>query len=266
MTRPNQPPPDDDARECPEDLLRDEHLRALGLMLSGFAHEFNTPLAVVASAIDTQRRCQEKLATILQADDLTVDDQAQLRDIVALMIRSMPALDTGLDRAQALARELRLAGRPAAAETPEPVPVVSVLESDLLLLQHETRHGVTVVREYEAEPTVRGRAALLGQVFLNLLRNALQAMEGEGTLTVGVAERDDRAVVTVADTGPGVPEEVLERLFQCEVTTKCAETGTGLGLLVSRQVLDRFGGSIAAANRPEGGAVFTVTLPLLRDA
>ena len=113
---------------------------------------------------------------------------------------------------------------------------------------------------------MRGRGALLGQVFLNLLRNALQAMDGEGTLTIGVAERDGQAVVTVADTGPGVPREVLERLFQRAVTTKCVETGTGLGLLVSRQVLDKCGGSIAAANRPEGGAVFTVTLPSLRDA
>ena len=124
MTRFIEPSPGDEDRECPEDRLRDEHLRALGLMLSGFAHEFNTPLAVVASAIDTQRRCQEKIAAILQARDLTADDQAQLRDVLALMTRSMPALETGLERAQALARELRLAGRPDAEETPEPVQVV----------------------------------------------------------------------------------------------------------------------------------------------
>lgn len=254
---------DHEGDECPETELRDAQLRSLGMMLAGFAHELNTPLGVVASACDSLRRCHARLADLARKSALEAGDVEELRGLLRSIQAGEPLLETALERAQAVVRELRLAARPDLDQPDEPVALVDVLEGDLVLLQPLLRQGVTVERRFDARPTVRGRAAMLGQVFFNLLRNAVQAMgEDGGTITVSLAEVDDHAMVTVTDTGPGVPEDLLGRLFREEVTTKCPDTGTGLGLFLSRKVLQRHGGTITAANRPEGGAVFTVTLPL----
>ena len=248
--------PDGDKEE-----LRQEHLRHLGLMLVGIAHELNTPLSVVSSTCDSLQRCREKLHEVLDKPVLDAEDHERLRTILEHMDTGQPVIAMGLDRLEALVRELRLSARAGGAAEPEPVSLVKILEGDLLLLHFELKQGVTVDRRFEVEPTVLAHEVMLGQVFLNLFRNAIQAMEGEGTITLSVRERNDRIEVEVADNGPGIPRDVLERLFTCETTTKCPETGTGIGLMNCRRILERHGGDITAANGPDGGSVFTVTLP-----
>lgn len=247
---------------CPEDALRDAQLRSLGLMLAGFAHELNSPLGVIASTCDSLRRCHEKLAEIAAHDELTATDLQNLRKVLRIAEAGQPVLDMGIERAQALVRELRLAARPDQELPAEPVALVDVIEGDLLLLGPMLPDGLTIVRAFDARPVIKARPALLGQVFFNLLRNAVQALGGPGEIAIRVTADDARAVVVVADDGPGFPDDVLARLFREEVTTKCPETGTGLGLFMSQKVLTKFGGTITAANRPEGGAMLTVTLPL----
>ena len=241
--------------------IDDENLRQLGSMLVGIAHELNTPLSVVVSTCDSLQRCRDKLHEVLDQPALSGEDHERLRTILAHMDDGQPVIATGLDRLQALVRALRLSARGEGAGQHEPVSLVKVLESVLLLLHFELKQGIAVERRFEVEPTVLAHEVFLGQVFLNLLRNAIQAMAGQGTITLSVRERGDRVVVEVADSGPGIPGEVLAQLFTCRLTTKCPETGTGIGLMNCRHVLEKHGGSITAANGPDGGAVFTVTLP-----
>lgn len=246
----------------PEAQLRDEHLKNLGRMLSGFAHELNTPLGVIASMCDGMMRCQDKLGDILAKEQLDDGDLDAMRKVLGHMTEGQPVLQAGLERARALVRELRLAARPEGAGPPARVNLVEILEGDLLLMQAVLKQGVAVEKHFHQQPEVLGHVALLGQVFLNIIRNAVQAMNGQGTITITVDVRDDRAVVEIADDGPGLPDEVMCRLFQEEFTTKCPETGTGLGLFMSAKVLAKHQGTLEAANAPGGGAVFTVTLPL----
>jgi signal transduction histidine kinase len=102
------------------------------------------------------------------------------------------------------------------------------------------------------------------QVVLNLLQNAQQAMggnPGDQVLTVRTRALDDRVLVEVLDTGPGMPADVLPRVFDAFFTTKKSDQGTGLGLWVSYDIVEQHGGRLTAGNRPEGGAVFTLDLP-----
>jgi signal transduction histidine kinase len=135
------------------------------------------------------------------------------------------------------------------------------LESTLVMLAHRTPKAVTVVRDYGADvPRIPALAAELNQVWTNLLTNALDAMDGEGTLRVSTRVGPDAVLVEVADTGPGMPPEVAEHVFDPFFTTKGVGKGTGLGLDISRRIVERHSGDITVASRP-GETVFRVRLP-----
>jgi signal transduction histidine kinase len=135
------------------------------------------------------------------------------------------------------------------------------LESTLVMLAHRTPKDVTVVRDYATDvPRIQALAAELNQVWTNLVTNALDAMDGQGTLTVSTRVVRDAVVVEVADTGAGMPPEVQAHVFDPFFTTKGVGKGTGLGLDISRQIVDRHGGEITVESRP-GATVFRVRLP-----
>jgi signal transduction histidine kinase len=241
---------------------RREQLQTLGELLPGIAHEMTTPLGVLGSLLDQLGRCHEKLHDLAEQPHLGAQEQERMREVLAQVQQTWPVVTTAHDRLRGLVRELRLAGRAQDPGPGEPVPLLPILEGDLLLLQFELKQGVTVERRFTAEPTVRGHATRLGQVFLNLLRNAIQALGGQGTITLTVRQADGVAEVTVADDGPGIPHDLQDRLFTEPCTSKSREEGTGLGLVISGQIVRDHGGTIRADNSPDGGAVVTVTLPL----
>jgi len=122
---------------------------------------------------------------------------------------------------------------------------------------------VTLERRFEEDcAPARGSSARLAQVVLNLLLNAADAIDGEGTIRLEVASDDEWVTLVVQDTGPGIPEDVLPHIFEPFVTTKPTGEGTGLGLAVCHTLIERMGGTLTATNPPEGGARFAVQLPV----
>jgi signal transduction histidine kinase len=109
---------------------------------------------------------------------------------------------------------------------------------------------------------VKGHPNQLTQVLLNLVVNAAQAITGRGQVDLGISRKDDMALVTIRDSGGGIAPENLDKMFTPFFTTKSAGEGTGLGLYVSKGIVEAHGGTITAGNHPEGGAVFTVELPV----
>ena len=141
------------------------------------------------------------------------------------------------------------------------VDVQEGLESSLVVLGHTIPHGVTVVWDYAQAPVVEAYAGELNQVWTNLVENALDAMEGMGTLRVATRADGDAAVVEIADTGPGMPEVIAARAFEPFFTTKPVGKGAGLGLDIARRIVEeRHGGTIAIDSRP-GRTVLRVRLP-----
>jgi signal transduction histidine kinase len=143
------------------------------------------------------------------------------------------------------------------------------LESTVTMLGHKLKGGVHVVREYADLPQIEAYAGELNQVWTNLIDNAVDAMDGQGTLTLRTRAEGDRVVVEIADTGSGMPPEVVARAFEPFFTTKDVGRGTGLGLDIARRiVVERHGGRIdvdsPAADSPDDGkgTVMRVTLPL----
>jgi signal transduction histidine kinase len=142
------------------------------------------------------------------------------------------------------------------------VEVTEGLDSTLVMLGHKLRDGVTVVRDYGAGvPQIEAYPGELNRVWTNLIDNAVDAMEGTGTLRVATRADGDGLVVEIADTGPGMPPEVEARAFEAFYTTKDVGKGTGLGLDIARRIVeDRHGGTITIHSRP-GATVLRVRLP-----
>jgi signal transduction histidine kinase len=145
----------------------------------------------------------------------------------------------------------------------EAVDLNGILDSTLTMLGHRLKEGtVRLAREYDpALPAVTGRGSELNQVFTNLLVNALDAVGGDGTVTVRTRRDGDAAIVEVADSGPGVPETARTRIFEPFFTTKPVGIGTGLGLDISFRIIERHGGSLVLCDGP-GPTTFRVRLPV----
>jgi signal transduction histidine kinase len=141
------------------------------------------------------------------------------------------------------------------------IDVKEGLESSLVVLGHRIPGGVGIVRDYGATPVVEAYAGELNQVWTNLIENALDAMDGSGTLRVATRAEGDGVVVEIADTGPGMAPSVAARAFEPFFTTKPVGQGAGLGLDIARRIVEeRHGGTIAVDTRP-GETVLRVRLP-----
>ncbi|HET7800705.1 MAG TPA: ATP-binding protein, partial [Humibacillus xanthopallidus] len=144
------------------------------------------------------------------------------------------------------------------------VDVRQGIESTLVILGPKLRGGVVVERELGDIPSIAAYEGELNQVWTNLIDNAVDAMEGSGTLHISTRREGDAVVVEVADTGEGMPPEVVERAFEAFYTTKPVGKGTGLGLDIARRiVVDRHGGAIEVDSEP-GRTVLRVRLPIRR--
>ena len=223
-------------------LLRSEKLAAVGQLTASIAHEVNNPIAVIQGNLDLVRtQMPPELGASIGPELRLIDEQVdRMRLIVTQLLQ--------------FARPTEYAGYVTAVDT------ARVVDDCLVLVGHQlARTRIEVRRELHAtrQPAINRNE--LQQVLVNLLVNALHAMADGGTLTIATRDLgDDRVGIEVADTGPGLEPALIDELFKPFVTRK--KDGTGLGLWISRSIVERYGGDLRAANGPDGGAVFTVVL------
>jgi CheY-like chemotaxis protein/two-component sensor histidine kinase len=191
------------------------------------------------------------------------------RDRLSARIRALREAvsdaDEAAERVRVIVRDLRVFSR-SEEDRREPVDVQRVLESSLRMARNELRQRARVVRRFDPVPAVDGNEPRLGQVFLNLLVNAAQAIpEGQverNEITVSTRLERGQVVVEVADTGEGIPPEVLPRIFDAFFTTKPIGVGTGLGLTICHRILASMNGGIEVESEVGRGTRFRVTLAL----
>jgi len=228
-----------------ESLVRSEKLASVGRLAAGIAHEIGNPLSAISGLVE-----------LVESGDLEPDEE---REFLARVRKET-------ERINRIIRDLLDFARadPGEADAEEACDLVEVVEDAVRLVgpQKDLRH-VTLERRFEQDcPPARGSSARLAQVVLNLLLNAADAIDGEGTIRLEVASDDASVTLVVQDTGPGIPADVMEHLFEPFVTTKPTGEGTGLGLAVCHTLVERMGGTLTATNPPEGGARFAVALPV----
>ena len=237
-------------RQMEDQLMASDRMASMGMLAAGVAHEINNPLAAVMG----------NLSIICETLE---DPSASRHDLREAAEAAADALSAA-DRVRQIVRDVRIFSR-GAEERSVPVDLHRVLDSTLRMAWNDIRHRARVVRNFGAIPAVMGSEPRLGQVFLNLVLNAAQAIpEGnalQNEIRLSTWMEGSRVVIEVADTGTGIAPELLPHLFTSFVTTKAPGQGTGLGLSISRRIVNALGGEISAENRPGRGATFRVVLP-----
>ncbi len=241
-----------------------DRLATLGMLMAGIAHEINTPLGALASNHDVVKRSLARLHDILADDVVDEHELGEVRKIVRALNGTLRVNDLAVERVLELVGSLRSFGGPDRAEV-DRADVTEGIETALTLLRHKLGSGIRVVRDFEDLPPIECFPVEVNQLFMNLLLNAVQAIEGHGdgtgTISVRARRRGGGVLVEIRDTGPGIGPELRERIFEPGFTTKGARMGMGLGLLITRQIVERHGGTIEVDSAPGEGARFSVFLP-----
>ena len=237
----------------PARIAQAERLAALGTLAAGMAHEINNPLTYVLLNLDCAMRALEGLS-----DDR---NRRQVEEVERLV---QGALE-GAERIRGITSGIRAFSR---AEDVRRVPldVRSVLDSALRMVMHEIRHRARLSKVYRDVPLVLASEGRLGQVFLNLLTNAVQALpeEDAGAHEIRLnasTDTEGNAVIEISDTGSGIPSHLLGRIFEPFFTTKPIGHGTGLGLSISHGIVQSLGGQITVVSEVGTGSRFRVVIP-----
>jgi signal transduction histidine kinase len=250
-------------RETQAQLVQSGKMASLGMLAAGIAHEINNPIGAIHSNADVQGRT------------ISIIQDAFKNPVLAEQIRENPALSRAFTMLQStnnvtreatgrivkILRSLKSFARLDQAEL-ESVNLHEGIDSSLTLLQHLLKDRIKVVKNYAPLPEVRCYASQINQVFMNLLTNAAQAVDGEGTIIITTALEGEEVVVEIADTGSGIAPDHLARVFDPGFTTKGVGVGSGLGLSITYRIIEDHHGSIEVRSEPGKGTAFTVRLPV----
>ncbi len=264
-------------------LVQQEKLASIGLLAAGVAHEINNPVGFVKSNLQTLEDYTKSYMAVLNAhygltsavkdgDDTQV--QEQLSSVEALLqatdldhiaqdgIDCIKESLSGIERIEEIIVNLSDFARSEDDDSRVLCDINDLIENTLKLVWNEIKYKCVIEKDYGELPQIYGRPGQLRQVFVNIVVNAAQAMDSEGTLRIVTMQSDENVAVSFVDNGPGMDEETLSKLFDPFYTTKEVGSGTGLGLYVSHGIVANHGGTLAAVNNEKQGASFTVQLPI----
>jgi signal transduction histidine kinase len=234
-------------------LVRSEKLASIGQLVAGIAHEINNPVNAI---VNTVGPLEEAIADVDSADEQARREASRdIREMVRVVQR-------GAQRTKAIVQALHNYSRTDEESVVE-FDIDRTIDDSLELLRHLLKQHVVVDKRYGDAGRVRGHAGQIGQVFMNLLTNAAQAVTGREQASIRIESRGDadRVVIKITDNGPGIPSHVLPRIWDPFFTTKDVGEGTGLGLSIVHELVERHGGSIEVETELGKGTSFTVTLP-----
>jgi two-component system NtrC family sensor kinase len=248
-----------------QSLLQADRLAALGTLSAGVAHEVSNPLGYVTSNLNfASKTVAEVLGSLKKGEG--GPDPAWLETVLQDCADALSEAREGTTRIRHVVSDLKTFAR-GADQGGGGADVRRALEAALNMARLEIRHRAQLVKHLEAVPPVRGSEARLGQVFLNLLLNAAQAIpEGApdtNRVEVRLSAEDQWVVVELEDTGAGIPPELLKRIFDPFFSTKPAGVGTGLGLSICHGIVTEMGGEITVKSSVGQGTCFRVRLPIV---
>jgi signal transduction histidine kinase len=261
---------EEEQQDVERSVMRRDKLVTIGELASGVAHEINNPLGYVRSNINSLKEYFEDLLPLLEllaADPPALDraaDRAREADL-PFILEDLPSCfqetSNGIERVLQIVGDLKTFTRDD-AESRELADLNQVIEGAVNILWNQIKHKAKLDRDLGRLPQVPCYPSQLGQVFMNLLYNAVQAIDHDGRIRIHTRLEGDWAVAEVGDTGCGMSEEVMAHVFEPFYTTKPRGVGTGLGLSIARKIIERHGGRMSVSSILGEGTTFRLSLPL----
>jgi signal transduction histidine kinase len=239
-------------KETQAQLVQSEKMASLGQLVAGVAHEINTPIGSINSNNDIFAKCIQK-----------IKDNPQKADSFTEIFDDTMKINTeAIKRINSIIKALKNFARLDEAEY-KASDIHEGIRSTLMLINHELKGRIEVQEDFGKLPLINCYPNQLNQVFMNILVNACQSIETKGKITIKTESLDDKLKITISDTGKGISEENIKRIFDPGFTTKGVGVGTGLGLSICYRIVQNHKGFICAESKLGEGTTFFIELPIL---
>ena len=249
-------------------LIHSAKMASLGQLVAGVAHELNNPIGFIYSNMTHLQEHSETLIKLVEIAEKQPNNLSQKKKELEFeyILEDMPKLikscEDGAKRTRDIVLGLRNFSRLEEAKVAE-VNLEEELENTLKLLSGELKNRIEVKKNFSQIPKIKGYPSQLNQVFMNILSNAAQAIEGEGSIFITTKLQNDKTIqIVIGDTGSGMDTETLHKIFDPFFSTKTLGKGTGLGLSISYGILQKHGGDIQVKSKKGEGTEFTILLPI----
>lgn len=251
-------------RQMQNRMMMQEKMAALGNLVAGVAHEVNNPIGAINAAADVNGRCVTAINEL--ADDAD-DSEEQLsakprfRKALKLIEQNTGVIKTAGDRIARIVKSLKAFARLDEADYQNADIHEGIIDT-LTLLGSRLSTNINVEKAFGDIGMINCCPAQLNQVFMHLLLNAIDAVEGKGAIKIATRAANGAIIVEVNDDGKGIPADELEKIFEPGFTTKGVGVGTGLGLAICYRIVREHGGSISVDSTPGSGSTFSIELPV----
>jgi len=267
-----------------EQLLHQEKLASIGQLAAGVAHEINNPISFVKSNLGTLNRYTDKivkvmhtyqsaLTTLFSGDAINkeaiinsiqvIEEEIDIDYILGDLSSLLKESQEGAERIQGIVEGLKNFSRQDTSEL-ELLDIHECLNNTFRLLNNEIKHKAELVTNFGVIPTLLGHPGSFGQVLLNLIVNACQAIDDFGKITVTTQTNNSSIIISIEDNGKGIDKNDVTRIFDPFFTTKEVGEGTGLGLSISHGIIKKHQGTLDVKSEVGRGTCFTITLPIER--
>lgn len=259
-------------KETQSRLVHTAKMASLGQLVAGIAHELNNPIGFIYSNMTHLRDYSERLVKIIENMEKNPSkaDKIKEENDFEYIVQDMPRLIASCEEGARRTRDIVLGLRNFSRLDEAKIKKVSLqegLENTLRLISGELKNRIKVHKDFEPVPEVMCYASQINQVFMNILANAAQAIEGEGEIWITLRHLKDengpgRAQISIKDSGKGMTQDIVDKIFDPFFTTKTVGQGTGLGLSISYGIIKQHGGDIQVRSEPGKGTEFIITIPI----
>jgi signal transduction histidine kinase len=262
-------------KQAQSQLVQSEKMASLGQLVAGIAHEINNPVNFISAGVDSLSTNLEEISQVLEiyhkitAKNVTrklqeieeLKVKIEYKEAIREINKLIETIKNGTNRTTEIVKGLRTFSR-LDEDILKMADIHEGLDSTLILLHNKYKNRIEIVKNYGNLPLIECYPGQLNQVFMNILSNAIEAIEDKGKITVCTSISNGFIKVSIKDSGLGIPENVREKIFDPFYTTKGVGKGTGLGLSISQSIIEKHKGSINVNSEEGNGSEFIIMLPV----